>query len=107
VGRVGRIGTPEKAFRSTLPNLDPDSNITEESDSHSEKHSSPMTSTDEGIMISIKPVPRNASFSIRANLDPHSNVTEESDLQSQKHFQPKTAIDAGRIISTKPVQLNT
>jgi hypothetical protein len=38
-------------------------------------------STDEGRMISIKPVPRNAFFPIRDNLGPDSNGTEESDLR--------------------------
>jgi hypothetical protein len=32
-------------------NLDPDSNLTEMSDAHWDKHSSPKTSTDEGKMI--------------------------------------------------------
>jgi hypothetical protein len=63
-------------------NFDPDSNATEESDLQSQQHPSPKISTDEGRMISIKPVLKNAVFSIRDNLDPDSNVTEESDLQS-------------------------
>jgi hypothetical protein len=56
VGRVGWIGTPEKAFRPTSRNLDPDVNIIEESDSQSEKQLSPKNSTDAGRMISIKPL---------------------------------------------------
>jgi hypothetical protein len=47
---------PMNAYFSIRDNLDPDSNVTEESDLHSEKHPSPKISTDEGIMISIKPV---------------------------------------------------
>jgi hypothetical protein len=39
-----------------LTNFDPDLFVTEESDLHQGKHSSPKTSTDAGIMISIKPV---------------------------------------------------
>jgi hypothetical protein len=66
---------------SIRDNLEPDSNVTEESDLLQEKHSSPKTSTDERIMISTKPVPINARFSIRDNLEPDSNVIEESDLQ--------------------------
>jgi hypothetical protein len=56
VGRVGWIGTPEKAFGPTLRNLDPDSNVTKESNPHWQKHSSPKILTDEGRMISTKPV---------------------------------------------------
>jgi hypothetical protein len=41
-------------------NLDPDSNVTEESDLQSQKHPSPKTLTDAGRMISIKPVSKNA-----------------------------------------------
>jgi hypothetical protein len=65
---------------SIRDNLDPDSNVTEESDLHLLKHLSYKISTDEGRMISNKPVPLNANISIRDNLDPDSNVTEESDL---------------------------
>jgi hypothetical protein len=45
---------------SIRENLDPDSNVPEESDLHTEKHYSPKTSTDAGIIISTKAVPRNA-----------------------------------------------
>jgi hypothetical protein len=76
LGRVGRIGTPEKAFRPTLRNLDLDSNATEESDLQSAKQPSPKTSIDEGRMILIKPVSLNACPSIVDNLDPDSNVIE-------------------------------
>jgi hypothetical protein len=65
--------------------LDINSNLTEESDLHSEKHFSLKTSTDEAPMISIKRLLWNASFSIRDNLDPDSNVTEESDLHAEKY----------------------
>jgi hypothetical protein len=61
-------------------NLDPDSNLIEESDLHQEKQNPPKNSTDAGRMISTKPVPLNAESSIRDNLDLDSNVTEESDL---------------------------
>jgi hypothetical protein len=57
-------------------------------------------------MISIKPVPRNAFFSIRDNLDPDSNITEESDLQQRKHPSPKTSIDEGILTNFKPVCKN-
>jgi hypothetical protein len=55
------------------------------------------------MMISIKPVRRNALLSIRDNLDPDSNVIEESDPQSEKHPSPKTSTDAGRMTLFKPV----
>jgi hypothetical protein len=70
------------ASASIRDNLDPDSNVTEESDLHSEKQSAPKFSTDEEIIISTKPVSRNASCSIRENIDPDSNLTEESDRHS-------------------------
>jgi hypothetical protein len=47
---------PLNVFFSIRDNLDPDSNLTKESDLHSEKHSQPKISTDEGRMISIRPV---------------------------------------------------
>jgi hypothetical protein len=75
---------------SIRDNLDPDSNVTQESELQSEKHPSPKTSTDAGRMISNKPVPLNANASIRDNLDPDSNPTDESDLHSKKQFPAKT-----------------
>jgi hypothetical protein len=83
------------ARNSIRDNLEPLSNRTEESDSHSEKHPISKTSTDEGIMISIKPVPKNAHFSIRDNLDSDSNRTEKSDLHSEKHDAPKNTTELG------------
>jgi hypothetical protein len=44
------------AFSSVRDNLDPDSNLTEESDLHLEKYPQPKISTDAGILISIKPL---------------------------------------------------
>jgi hypothetical protein len=57
-------------------------------------------------MISIKPVPQNASISIRDNLELDSNVIEESDLQFEKHRPPKNSTDSGIMISIKPVPEN-
>jgi hypothetical protein len=54
-------------------NLDPDSNVIDQSELQQEKHFSSKMSTDAGIMISIKPAPKNASISISDNLDPDSN----------------------------------
>jgi hypothetical protein len=72
---------PRNAFFLIRDNLDPDSNRTEESDPHPEKHSLPNISTDAGITIPTNPVSVNVHLSIRDNLDPDSNLTEESDLQ--------------------------
>jgi hypothetical protein len=46
-------------------NFEPDSNVTEDNNLHSEKHLSPNTLTDAGKMISINLVIWNASASIR------------------------------------------
>jgi hypothetical protein len=46
----------------------------------------PKISTDEGRMISTKPVPLNAPFSIRDNIDSDSKIIEESDLQPEKQL---------------------
>jgi hypothetical protein len=65
---------------SIRDNLDPDSKITEVSDTHRIKQPSPKISTDEGITISINPLLSNAHLSIRDNLDPDSKITDVSDL---------------------------
>jgi hypothetical protein len=59
----------KNASYSIRDNLDLDSNITEESDRHSQKQNSSKISTDERRMISTKPVPMNANFSIRSNFE--------------------------------------
>jgi hypothetical protein len=71
---------------SIRDNLEPDSNLTDESDLNSEKHSSPSISIDLGISISTKPVPLNAHPSIRDNLEFDSNATKESDSHLPKQF---------------------
>jgi hypothetical protein len=55
------------------------------------------TSTDEGKMISIKPVLKNPSFAFRENLDPVSNGTEESDPQSEKHLKLQPILEKSQI----------
>jgi hypothetical protein len=62
--------------------------LTEESDANSQKHFSFKTSTDEGIVISIKPVALNASIAICDNFETDSILTEESDQHSEKQFVP-------------------
>jgi hypothetical protein len=76
-------------------NLDPDSNVIEESDLHSEKHISPKTSTDAGRMISTKPVLENARDAIRDNFEMDSNPTEESDSYKEKHSSLKNSTQTG------------
>jgi hypothetical protein len=62
---------------SIRDNLDPDSNVTEDSDPQSEKQLAPNTSIDEGNTISTNRLRKNANFSIRDNFNPDLNVTEE------------------------------
>jgi hypothetical protein len=57
-------------------NLDPDSNVTEESDLHLHKHSVFKTSTDAGIWTNFKPVFENIPLSICFNLEPFSKTTD-------------------------------
>jgi hypothetical protein len=83
---------------SICDNLDPDSNLTEESLTHPQKQPPPKTSTDAGRMISTKPDLQKAPQSIRDNFDPDSNVTEERYLHSEKQDSAKTSIDEGRMI---------
>jgi hypothetical protein len=78
---------------SIRDDLDLDSNVTGESDLQSEKRPSHNTPTDEGIMISTKPVRLKISFSIHDNIDPDSNVTEENDRHKEKRPSPKTPTD--------------
>jgi hypothetical protein len=73
---------PQNAHGPIRDNLDLDSNVTEQSDPHPEKHLSPKTSIDAGKMISTKPLPQNELGAIRDNLVTDSNVTEERDLHS-------------------------
>jgi hypothetical protein len=60
------------AFRPTQHNRDFCSNVTEESDLQSEKHSLPKTLIDAGRMISTKPVFRNAPDLIRDKSHHHN-----------------------------------
>jgi hypothetical protein len=99
---ASRHNTPN----SICENLDPDPNISDESDVNRESYFSPKTSADVGRMISIKPVPKNAISSIRDNLDPHSSAIKESDLHSEKHSSLKTSTDAGIMSSIVPILWN-
>jgi hypothetical protein len=94
------------AFSPIRDNFDPDSNAIEESDMHSEKHPKPKISTDAGIMIIFKPVPRNTCFSIRDNFDPDSNVIDKSDRHEKKHFSPKNITESGILRNLRPAFRN-
>jgi hypothetical protein len=80
---------------SILDNIDPDSNVTSESELHFEKQSSLNFSIDPGVEISSNPVPLNVSFSIRDNFDSDSIITDESNTHSRKQLSPKTSTDRG------------
>jgi hypothetical protein len=60
---------PANAHLSIRDNLDPDANVTEESDLHSEKQYAPKTSTDAGTWTNVTPPFQDASFLIRCNID--------------------------------------
>jgi hypothetical protein len=57
-------------------------------------------------MISIKPAPKNAYFSIRDNLDSDSNLTEKNDRHKEKQLSLKTSTDERLMISIKPISRN-
>jgi hypothetical protein len=66
-------------------------------------NSHPRLQTDEGRMISTKPVRMNEEPSIRDNLNPDSNVTEQSDRHSEKHLKPKTSTEPRKITNFSSV----
>jgi hypothetical protein len=66
----------KNADSSICDNLDLDSNVTKESNSHTEKHSALKTSIDVGIMTDFRSVSENAFFSIFNNFDPNSNAID-------------------------------
>jgi hypothetical protein len=64
------------------------------------------TSTDAGIAVLLKPLPRNADSSIRCNFEFDSNVTDVSDLQLEKQDLHKTSTDVEISIVLKPLPAN-
>jgi hypothetical protein len=50
----------------------------------SEKQYSPITSTDDGIIIDVNPLPMNASSSIRLNREFEAIGTDTNDWQQEK-----------------------
>jgi hypothetical protein len=100
---------PLNASDSIRDTLNPDSNVTDESDPHSKRKSShSRIQPVEEKFFSNKQVLLNARFSIRDTLEPDSNETEESYPQSRKKKKPspKNSTNAGRIISNKPFSRN-
>jgi hypothetical protein len=83
------------AHDSIRDNLDFESKIIEESDSHSEKHFALKISTDPGTVISTKSFPRNAFQSIRDNCDPDSDITDKSDPHKKKYSKSKNTTELG------------
>jgi hypothetical protein len=69
---------PQNAFASIRDNLEPDSNVTEESEMHSEKQLSAKTSTDAGIWTNFKPVFENILVPRLSMFDSLSKTTDLS-----------------------------
>jgi hypothetical protein len=69
--------------------------VSDESDSHNEKHDDPRISTLHGITIDRSDEDKNALDSIRVSRESGSNVIDESDLQLEKHDDPKISTFAG------------
>jgi hypothetical protein len=88
----------ENAFDSIRFNDDGDSNKTDESDSHLEKHDDPRISTEYGISTDSNFDLENAFVSIRFNDDGDSNEIDESNSQDAKHDDPRIVIKVGMII---------
>jgi hypothetical protein len=70
-------------------------NEIDESDSHSEKHDDPTTSTLRGISIDSSNEDENVSGVIRVNFVCNSNEIDLIVLQWDQHFAAETAIDPG------------
>jgi hypothetical protein len=81
-----------KASLSIRDNLDPDSNATEESDSHLEKQFSPNNSTDAGMRTNSRSLFVNAINPIRDNFETFSITT---DLMYRMHSEAMDSIPEG------------
>jgi hypothetical protein len=86
---ISTIPVPLNILSSIRDNLDPASNVTEESDLNFEKHLLSKTSIDGGRKISTKPVPNNSNSSIYDNLDPDSRVTQKVICTHQIRSHPR------------------
>jgi hypothetical protein len=76
-----RRNDPLKQSVTTSRSFEFDSNVTDVSNLHEEKHNLQSTSTDVGTSIVVKPLPANADSSIRCNFEFDSNVTNVSERQ--------------------------
>jgi hypothetical protein len=79
-----------------------DSNVTDVSDVHPEKHDLHATSTDAGISIVFKRLAANADSSIRCNFEFDSIVTDVSDSHQEKQNLHTTSTDAGPAVKGPP-----
>jgi hypothetical protein len=77
------------------------------SDSHSEKHDEPRTSTLLRITIDSSDEDEKASDSIRVNREADSNEIDVSDLHSEKHDEPRTSTLLGITIDSRDDDENT
>jgi hypothetical protein len=74
-------------------NVESDSNVTDESETHHAKQLAPRISTEAGIQIDRKEKHfANAQPEISINREPDSNVIDESRLHPPKHPAPMTSI---------------
>jgi hypothetical protein len=80
------------ASDSIRVNRESDSNVTDESDLHSEKHDEQRISTFRGITIDESDDFENAFDSIRVNRESDSNVIDECDSQPEKHDEQRISI---------------
>jgi hypothetical protein len=88
-----RTGLPSNIPLSIRSNREPLSNVTDLSNTHTQKLSLPKTTTEDGISIDFNPLRQNADSSIRSNREPLSNVTDSSDPHSWKLSLPKTTTE--------------
>jgi hypothetical protein len=61
-----------------------------------EKQDGPMTVTEAGRRIDLRPLEENASLASWENCEPDSNVIDSSEPQSEKQDGPMTVTEAGR-----------
>jgi hypothetical protein len=86
---------PSNARHPICNNFDPDSNVTEESNPHFEKHLSLKTSTDPGRKTNSRSIFVNYNNSIRDNVDPVSIATDFSCRMQEKHSEAIDSIPEG------------
>jgi desulfoferrodoxin (superoxide reductase-like protein) len=70
--------------------------VIDKSDLQRKKHNPPITVTEAGRGIDVKPLSENAEIPNPDNCEPASIVIDKSDLQPKKHDSPITVTEAGR-----------